>query len=178
MALKSTIHKAHLQIADLVRHYYHDHPLTIARHPSETEKRMMLRVLAFALYAHEDLQFTKGLCADDEPDLWQINPNQTLACWIELGVPDLKRLKKAASRAEQAVLLCYGDNAVAIWWQQMKTQVKHLANLTVLHINDQDAEALSLLSQRSMQLSVTIQEDSILVSDETRSIELQLERLQ
>ena len=46
MALKATIYKADLQIADMDRHVYGDHALTIARHPSETDERMMARVLA------------------------------------------------------------------------------------------------------------------------------------
>lgn len=172
MALKSTVYKAHLQIADMNRHYYQDHQLTLARHPSETEKRLMLRVLAFALYASDDLQFTKGLCEDDEPELWQVNPDQTIELWIELGTPDFKRLKKAASRAKQVVLLCYGDNAVGQWWPSLQPQAAQLENLTVIQIQDAQAEALALMAERGMQLSFTCQDDTILVANSETSMEL------
>lgn len=172
MALKSTIYKVHLQIADMNRHYYQDHNLTLARHPSETEKRLMLRVLAFALYADEELQFTKGLCAEDEPELWRINPDQSIQLWIELGTPDLKRLKKACSKAEQVVLLSYGENSVAQWWPDIQNQLTGFGNLTVLTIKDEDAEALAQLAHRGMQLSFTCQDEAILVADSDTSFEL------
>ncbi|TAL80942.1 MAG: hypothetical protein EPN77_19160, partial [Candidimonas sp.] len=53
MALKSTIFKAALQIADIDHGYYADHALTLARHPSETDERMMIRLVALALQAHQ-----------------------------------------------------------------------------------------------------------------------------
>lgn len=172
MALKSTIYKAHLQIADMNRHYYQDHSLTLARHPSETENRLMLRLLAFALYANENLKFTKGLCADDEPELWQINPDQSINLWIDLGTPDLKRLKKACSRSKQVVLLSYGENAVAQWWPSLQHQASELNNLAVISIRDDEAEALAPLAQRGMQISFTIQDETIMVANGSTSLEL------
>ena len=68
MALKATIYKAELQLADMDRNHYADHALTIARHPSETDERMMVRVLMYALYAQEGIAFTKGLFEVDEPE--------------------------------------------------------------------------------------------------------------
>lgn len=172
MALKSTIYKAHLQVADMDRHYYQDHHLTLARHPSETEKRLMLRVLAFALYAHEDLQFTRGLCADDEPELWQINPDQSIELWIELGTPDFKRLKKACSKANKVVLLSYGDNAIAQWWPGIKKQLQGVNCLSVIQLPDSQAEELEAMIQRSMQLSCTLQDQAVMIADGNSSVEL------
>ncbi|BFO11520.1 hypothetical protein GGER_40300 [Serratia rubidaea] len=97
MALKATIYKATVNIADMDRHFYHDAALTLAQHPSETEQRMMLRLLAWICHADERLTFTKGLSADDEPELWQRNDHNGLELWIELGLPDEKRLKKPAT---------------------------------------------------------------------------------
>ena len=101
MALKSTIYKAELQIADMDRHYYADHALTIARHPSETDERMMVRVAAFALFAQERLEFCKGLSDTDEPDLWQKDLTGAIETWIEVGQPDERRIAKASGRVER-----------------------------------------------------------------------------
>ena len=54
---QSTIVKAEFQISDMDRHYYQGHNLTIASHPSESDERMMARILAFALHAGEGLEF-------------------------------------------------------------------------------------------------------------------------
>lgn len=108
MALKSTIYKAELQIADMDRHYYADHALTVARHPSETDERMMVRIVAFALFAHERLEFCKGLSDVDEPDLWQKDLTGAIDVWIEAGQPDERRIAKAAGRAGQVTVIAYG----------------------------------------------------------------------
>lgn len=115
MALKSTIYKASLQIADMDRNYYHDHMLTIAKHPSETDERMMLRILVFALNAHDDLVFTKGLSTDNEPDLWQKKLNGDIERWIDLGQPDEKRIRKACGLSNQVLIYCYSGSSADIW---------------------------------------------------------------
>lgn len=104
MALKATIFKAEISISDMDRHYYQEHPLTIAQHPSETNERMMVRLLAFALNADERLEFTKGLSADDEPELWNKNYSDEIELWIELGQPDEKRIRKACGRSRQVII--------------------------------------------------------------------------
>ena len=113
MAIKATICKANLQIADMDRGYYNDLTLTIAQHPSETDERMMVRLLAFALHASEGLKFTEGISAeDDEPDIWQKNMSGEIEIWIEVGLPDEKRIRKACNRAKQVYLYPYGGKIV------------------------------------------------------------------
>ena len=110
MALSATIFKANLQVSDMDRNYYAEHLLTLARHPSETDERMMVRLLAYALHADEYLNFTKGLCADEEPDLWLKNLTDEIELWIDVGQPDERRLRKACSRAAQVYLYLYGED--------------------------------------------------------------------
>jgi uncharacterized protein YaeQ len=133
MALKATIYKADLQIADMDRNYYAEHGLTIARHPSETDERVMIRVLAFALHASEALAFTKGLFDTDEPDLWQKDLTGAIDTWIEVGQPDEKRLLKACGRAEHVVVYCYSATS-HIWWKGIANKVERARNLTVINI--------------------------------------------
>src|ERR1019366_4560297 len=133
MALKATIFKADLQIADMDRHYYQDHTLIIARHPSETDERMMIRLLAFILHANEGLLFGKGLSADDEPDLWQKDLTGVIELWVEVGQPDEKRILKACGRAEKVVVYSYSSNS-NIWWNQISSRVERAKNLTVLNL--------------------------------------------
>ncbi len=113
MALKATICKAELHIADMERGYYKDHALTIARHPSETEERMMVRILAFALNADDALGFGAGLSTDDEPDLWRKDLTGNIETWIDVGLPGEKRMRKACGRAEAVVVYSYGGRAAA-----------------------------------------------------------------
>ena len=116
MAQKSTICKAELTIADIDRGYYRDHALTIARHPSETDERMMVRVLAFALHADDVLAFGRGLSADDEPALWRRDLTGAIEQWIDVGLPDERDVRKACGRAQEVSIVAYGGRAVDLWW--------------------------------------------------------------
>lgn len=158
MALKATIYKADLQIADLDRHYYGNHALTIARHPSENDERMMTRVLAFALNASDSLAFTKGLCDTDEPDIWQKDLTGAIELWIELGQPDEKRLRQICAKSERVIVYCYSGRSAEIWWEQIRDKAARLDNLNVYNLSPADVQALATLAQRSMQLQCTIQD--------------------
>jgi len=172
MAIKSTIFKAELQITDMDRNYYYDHALTIARHPSENDARMMLRILAFALNAHERLAFTKGLSSDDEPDLWQKSLSNEIELWIDLGLPDEKRLRRACGRADQVIIYTYNRTGAEAWWQKMQGKVQRFSNLSVFHIDDATLAALAEFSQRSMQLQFTIADGVTLLSAGEQSLEI------
>ena len=158
MAIKSTIFKANLNVADLDRHYYGDHALIIARHPSETDERMMIRLLAFALFADERLEFGKGLSTADEPALWLKEYSGEIRLWIEVGLPDERALRKACGRAERVVVLAYGGRAMDAWWAKEGAGMKKLNNLRVLAIDEDQSSALAVLAERGMQLQCTIQE--------------------
>jgi uncharacterized protein YaeQ len=158
MALKSTIFKVELQIADLDRNYYQNHALTVARHPSETDERMMVRVLAFAMYADEALSFGKGLSSEDEPDLWAKDLTGTIERWIEVGLPEERRIRRACGRARQVVVLTYGGRVADMWWQQNKAALQKQDNLTIINLAAEDSRALAALAARGMQLQCTLQE--------------------
>src|SRR5512147_2812560 len=112
MALSATTCKAELAISDMDRHYYATHALTLAQQPSETDERMMIRLLAFALFAHERLEFGKGLSTTEEPALWLKEYSGEIRLWIEVGLPDERALRKACGRAENVVVLAYGGRAM------------------------------------------------------------------
>lgn len=175
MALKATIFKADLQIADMDRHYYNSHALTIAQHPSETDERMMVRVLAFAMYADERLAFTKGISTDEEPDLWLKSLSDEIELWIELGQPDEKRLRKAAGRAKQVVIITYNSRSAAVWRGQMQEALSKLSNVTVRALSNDTVEALAKLAQRSMSLQCTIQEGEVSLGDDSQLVNVQFE---
>lgn len=177
MALKATIFKAELQIADMDRHYYGSHSLTIAQHPSETDERMMVRVLVFALYADERLAFTKGISTDDEPDLWQKSLSDEIELWIELGQPDEKRLRKAAGRARQVVIITYNSRSAAVWRNQMQDALAKLDNVTVRALSNDTVEALGKLAQKTMNLQCTIQDGEVSLGDDAQLVQVQFETL-
>lgn len=169
MALKSTIFKAVLQIADMNRNYYAEHALTIARHPSETDRRMMLRLLAFCIDADQALHFSKGISSDDEPDLWQHELNGDINHWIELGLPDERRIRKACSRAKRVSIYTYNQRSFDVWWEQIRNKLTRFNNLRVINIADAELEELDRLAQRTMQLQCTIQNGDIWLSDNEQS---------
>ncbi len=174
MALKSTIFKAELQIADLDRNYYHDHALTIARHPSETDERMMVRLLAYALHASEALTFGKGLSADDEPDLWQKDLTGAIEFWIDVGQPDEKRIRRACGRARQVYVYSYGGQGAAIWWDQTGGKLERTRNLTVVSVPAAASRALAKLARRNMRLNCTIQDQQVWLADAQERIQVDL----
>jgi uncharacterized protein YaeQ len=170
MALSATIFKAHLQISDMDRNYYGEHQLTLARHPSETDERMMVRLLAFALHAGERLGFTKGLCVDEEPDLWQKSYSGEIELWIDVGLPDERRVRKACNRAVQACLYLYGGRAAELWWQRNADKLSRFANLAVLEVPEAASAGLVSLVQRSMQLQCTVQDGELWVTADGRTV--------
>lgn len=174
MALKATIYKADLQIADMDRNFYETQSLTIARHPSETDERMMVRVLAFARHAHEALAFTKGLFDTEEPDLWQKDLTGAIELWIEVGQPDDKRLLKACGRAKQVVVYSYASNS-SIWWNQIGNRLERAKNLTVFNLPTATSQALAKLAQRNMQLQCTIQDGQIWMTGGDETVQIDLE---
>ncbi|KND56507.1 YaeQ protein [Candidatus Paraburkholderia kirkii] len=140
------------------RHYYGDHSLTIARHPSETDERMMVRVAAFSLFANERLEFCKGLSDTDEPDLWQKDLTGQIQTWIEVGQPDERRISKASGRSERVVVIAYAGRTADIWWQGVKGKVERLQNVTIWSLADGVAEALGKLAERTMRLQLMVQD--------------------
>ncbi len=172
MATKATIFKADLQIVDMDRNYYQEHALTLARHPSETDERMMLRLLAFAHNASDTLAFTRGLSSSDEPDLWQKDLTGAIERWIELGQPDEKRLRKACGRSQQVLVYCYSGNSAGIWWQQNSAALVNIKNLAVLNIPAEKSKALAQLAQRNMQLQATIQDGDMWIADSESNVEV------
>src|SRR3990167_3094465 len=172
MAIKATVFKAALQIADMDRHYYADHALTLARHPSETDERMIVRLLAFALYADELLAFGKGISSGEEPDLWRKDLTGAIERWIEVGLPDERAIRKACGRAARVVVISYG-RAANIWWNENRDKLQRLNNLTVLNLAGETTQALAALASRNMQLQCTLQENDIMITSDAGMIEIE-----
>lgn len=177
MALRPTIHKAALSISDLDRHYYETHALTLARHPSETDERMMVRVLAFALNAQEHLVFGAGISDSDEPDLWHKDLTGAVQLWIEVGQPDPRVVRKAASRAVAVRVYVYGRGADP-WWHRQRDELARFGKLSVFRIADATSAALAALAARNMQLQCLVQDGSVTVSDANTSIAVEMTQLQ
>jgi uncharacterized protein YaeQ len=176
MAIKSTVCKATVQIADMDRGLYATHALTLARHPSETDERMMVRLMAFALNVPADdhggnLVFARGMSDADEPDLWHKSLDGQLRHWIEVGQPEERRLSKACGRADHVTLYVY-SNAALIWWAGVQNKLARLNNLSVWQFPAAQSQALAELAERSMQLQVTVQDGQLWVGNGERSLEI------
>jgi uncharacterized protein YaeQ len=161
MALKATIFKAELHVADMDRNYFQTHSLTIARHPSETDERMMMRVLAFALHADDALVFGKGLSSDEEPDLWLKDLTGAIDKWIDVGEPDEKIIRRACGRAETVFIYTYGLRNADGWWDANRGTLDRITNLTIANVPQAASVLLAKLADRTMELQCTIQERQV-----------------
>ncbi len=173
MAIKATIFKADLQIADMDRNHYADYSLTLARHPSETDERMMVRLFAFVLFAHEQLAFGKGMCVDDEPDLWRRDLTGAIEEWIDVGLPDEKWVRKASGRSAQVILVSYGTRPAEMWWEQNRGKFARLSNLTVVNLIPEASQGLAALAQRTMRLQCTLQDGHVWITDGQDTVSIQ-----
>ncbi|MFN0301940.1 MAG: YaeQ family protein [Burkholderiales bacterium] len=171
MAQKATIFKAELQMSDLDRHYYQTHALTLARHSSETDERMMVRLIAFALHADPTLSFGNGISASDEPDLWQRDLTGAITLWIDVGLPEPKLLRRAAGRSGRVVVYAYGRGADQ-WWNEHRADLNRIENLSVFHLATESTLALAAIAERTMRVQCLIQDGvlSITVNDATFEI--------
>lgn len=164
MAQKATIYKVELSVSDMDRHYYETHKLTVAKHPSETDERLMVRLLAFALNAHERLELTKGLSTDDEPDIWQKTLSDELELWVALGLPSEKVMRQSCGKADTVIVYAYGGRTAEVWWDKVKNSTTRFDNLTVVNLLEAETADLAKLASRSMKAQVNIQDGEVMVS--------------
>ena len=173
MAVKSTIFKAHLQVADMDRSYYQEHALVLARHPSETNERLMVRILAFALNADEHLAFGRGLSTEDEADLFINDLTGATLLWIDVGLPDERLIRKACNRAERVKVYCYGGRTADVWIKQNLGALAKFRNLAVINLAQESTQALVELVKPSMKLHCTIQDGQVWLSDGEQSVQIE-----
>ena len=173
MAANSTVFRAELQVSDMDRHYDATHALTLARHPSETNERLMARLVAFALYADERLEFARGASSDDEPDLWLKSRSGEIELWIDVGQPDESRIRKACGRADEVVVLNYHGRSADLWWEKVRPALARCGNLTVVDIDAATIAELAALADRGMRLQCMIQDGQAEIYGEGASINVQ-----
>jgi len=170
MAANATIYKANVNIANMDTHDYAEHSLTLAKHPSENDLRLMIRLLAFVFNANEDLVFCKGISQDDEPDLWQKDLTGDIELWIDLGQPDEKRIKKACGRSKQVIIYLYQEGMATSWFKQNQKLLNRFNNLSVIYLNiDGDIEELC---ERSMILQANISDGDLSLINEESSVSI------
>lgn len=176
MAKGATIYKCLVNIADMDRHYYAEESLTMAKHPSENDLRLMVRLTAFVLNAGESLEFTKGIAQEDEPDIWAKSLSGDIELWIDLGQPDEKRIRKACGRSEQVIIYLYQEGSALAWWKQNEKLLKRFPNLSVVLLRfEGDIEALSA---RNMKLQCNISDGELTLHGDDKSVTVRQERWQ
>jgi uncharacterized protein YaeQ len=177
MALKATICKAALTVSDLDRKHFATHELTLARHPSETDERMMVRLLAFALNADDALEFGRGLSSEGEPDLVKKDLTGAIDLWIDVGLPEEREIRKAAGRARQVKVYVYGGRSAALWWGQNRQALERLDNVAVFEVTPEHAAAITAFAARSMQIDCTIQEGQVWIASNGTTVHLEMPAL-
>jgi uncharacterized protein YaeQ len=173
LALKSKVFKAELQVSDFDRDYYATHELTLAQHPSETEERLMVRLLAFALHADPALAFGRGL-SSEEPDLWRKDLTGQIELWMEIGQPDEQSLRRACGRAKQVFVYTYSGNSAGVWWNKTGDSLQRCGNLSVIDIAAASSKALATIAQRGMQLQCFIQDGEAQMMTDAATVVIEL----
>jgi len=173
VAIKSTVFKIDLQITNLDREYYHTHLLTVARHPSETNERMFMRIIAFSLNASDALQFTKGISSDEEPDIWEKNLTDEITLWIELGQPDEKRIRQACGKAKSVIVYTYNARSSTIWWDQIRDKLGRFKNLSVVNLSMSNSSEIENMVERTLELQCTIQDGQVWLSKGEQMIQFE-----
>lgn len=177
MALGATIYKANIDISDVDRGYYGSHLCTLARHPSETEERLAIRMLAFCLYVGETdmrLEFGRGLSMEGEPALWEIDDTGAIARWIDVGVPDIRQIRKAAGRSNEEIVIAYGEDRIDPWWKQNMSDMRKVEKLSVAMLKDAEIAQMIPLIGRTMHLTVTVQDSVVWLSDSVNRAQVQM----
>lgn len=168
MATKATIYKALINIANMDSHYYAEHNLTMAKHPSETDLRLMVRLISFILNADEGLVFTKGISQEDEPDLWRMSLGGEIELWIDLGQPDVKRIKKACGRSDEVIIYTYQEGMATAWWKNIETSLTRFSNLKVIYLEIEGD--IEVLLTRAMSLQANISDGELTLITQEQSI--------
>lgn len=170
MALKATIFKAKISLSNLNIHHYDDLTLTIARHPSENNLRMMARILAFLMNAQEEPTFTKGLSSDNEPDIWKINHDGSVDRWIELGHLDERRIRQSCSKAKKVTIYSYQGNQSLQWFNSIENGLSRFQNLDIVHFSFPEGQNIEDFAERGMNISCSIEDSDIWLSTEVDRI--------
>lgn len=176
MALPSTIYRVNIQLSDVDRGVYDSLQATVARHPSETEERLVARLLAYALFFEPELAFTKGVGAGDEPDLWLKGGDDRVLLWVEVGLPEPERLIKASRHAERVAAIVCG-RALPAWEQQHLKKLDGVSNLTVLRFDQPFINNLASRLDRSITWSVTVNDGNLYINVGADSFETVLHEL-
>lgn len=170
MALKATVHRATLQVSDLDHHYYATHTLTLAQHPSETDARLMVRLLAFGLFADERLEFGRGISSEGEPDVWLCSLTGDIEHWIELGQPEEADVRRACGRSRRVTVVGYSGRGFGLWWEKNAAGLARCTNLDVVELPAGTAEALAPPLARGMDLQCLIEEGELQLMGEDGTV--------
>lgn len=176
MALSSSIYRADIDLSNLNTHQYENYNLTMAKHPSESESRMMFRLLAYLYCAHEDLAFTKGLSAQDEPEIWQKDFAGDIVQWIELGLPDLKRIRQASGKSKSVKIFTHHQSKSEDWWSKIKGSLIRNDKVEVYHLNLVEEFDLEDLVSKSMKLSCVIEDGVMHLSNDDLRIGIEVSK--
>jgi len=176
MAQKAIIYKVELSVSDMDRHYYETHNLTVAKHPSETDERLMVRILTFALNAHEQLEFTRGISTDDEPDIWQKSLSGEIELWVALGLPGEKIIRQSCGKANEVIVYCYGGRTAEMWWEKIKNSTTRFNNLQIINFSKKDTSELEKHVSRLMKLQINIHDGDVMVSVDGSIVNVMPER--
>jgi uncharacterized protein YaeQ len=174
MALPSIIYCLSIQLSDIDRGIYRTIKATVARHPSETEERLVARLLAYALFFEEDLVFTRGICTGDEPDIWAKGPGGRVSLWVEVGLPEPERLIKASRHALRVALLAFG-NGLPNWERQHLAQLADIPNIAIATVEQSFIRRLTALLERSISWEITITGDALYLQAAGQSLETQVQ---
>lgn len=177
MAKGSRIYKVKLFISDIDRNCYEQLELTVAQHPSESDERLLARLLAFGLEYESGLAFGGGVSSTDQAPIWLRNDYEEVQHWIEIGQPDPDRLAKLNKRQPRLTLYTYGANAHR-WWHQHSPNLSKLQRLKAVQLDYDALQTLVSAMTSGFELQLNRQDEVLYLGLNDQQAEMQLAFLQ
>ncbi len=176
MALTATIYNFAIELADVDRGVYESLVLKVAQHPSETDERLVTRVLAYCLEYADGIAFSRGISDPDEPAITIRDLTGTIKAWIEVGAPDAARLHKASKAAPRVVV--YIEKAPVIYLRQLAGEKIHKSEgIVIVSLDRELIAALVDKLDRRMTFSLSVTDGHLFVSIGGTSIDGAVERM-
>jgi len=168
VALSATVYHLQIELSDVDRGVYEALDLRLGRHPSETMRYLLTRVIAYCLCYEEGIAFTKGLSTNDEPAIWVKDMQGALRVWIEVGSPSADRLHKASKASPRLVIFTHNDPEL-LQEAARERSIHKAASIEIYALDGAFLDALGAATDRNAKWTLVHTEGMLYVTSGTES---------
>lgn len=170
MANTATLYRFGIDLSDIDRGVYQTLDLRVARHPSEDEERLVVRVLAHALLYEEGLEFGRGLSTVEDAALWTRTPAGQVQTWVDVGLPSADRLHRASKQAERVVIVTHKPPEI-LRKEWLGEKIHRPERVELVQLSPALVRELADRLERGVHWYVTVQEQGLTIVDGDQVVE-------